>query len=216
MPRRVYPFSYLGMVALVLVLSLLLIANFEGERPRFSHFPFFLLGAGFMLIETKGITELGLTFGNTWQVIGVVIAAILVMAFLANCAVQWPRISSPIIPYVLLLVSLFTGWWIARSGGFPSTFAGRVATTIALTCPIFFSGIVFSTMLSTRGDVASVMGINLLGAMCGGLLEYNSMYFGFQFLYLLAAGTYLLGLMCELPRALSLEAAGVTTTKKAA
>jgi spermidine synthase len=216
MPRRVYPFSYLGMVALVLVLSLLLIANFEAERPRFSHFPFFLLGAGFMLIETKGITELGLTFGNTWQVIGVVIAAILVMAFLANCAVQWLRISSPIIPYVLLLVSLFAGWWIARSGGFPSTFAGRVATTIALTCPIFFSGIVFSTMLSTRGDVASVMGINLLGAMCGGLLEYNSMYFGFQFLYLLAAGTYLLGLMWELPRALSHEAAVVTTTKKAA
>ena len=27
-------------------------------------------GRGFMLIEAKGITELGLTFGNSWQVIG--------------------------------------------------------------------------------------------------------------------------------------------------
>ena len=31
--------------------------------------PFFLLGAGFMLVETKNITELGLGFGNSWQVI---------------------------------------------------------------------------------------------------------------------------------------------------
>ena len=27
--------------------------------------------------------------------------------------------------------------------------------------------------------------------MCGGLLEYNSMYFGFQFLYWLAIGLYI-------------------------
>ena len=34
------------------------------------------------------------------------------------------------------------------------------------------------------------MAANLFGAMCGGLLEYNSMYFGFQFLYWLAAALY--------------------------
>jgi len=197
MPRRVYPVSYLFMVALVLALSILLMTNFVGEEPRFSHFPFFLLGAGFMLIETKGITELGLTFGNTWQVIGVVIASILVMAFLANWVVQSLRISSPVISYLLLLTSLLAGWWIARSGGLPSNFEGRVGTALLLTCPIFFSGIVFSGLLKTRGDISSVMSMNLLGAMCGGLLEYNSMYFGFQFLYLLAAGIYLVGLLCE-------------------
>ena len=199
MPHRLYPVSYLVMVALVMSLSALLIANFVHEEPRFSYFPFFLLGAGFMLIETKGITELGLTFGNTWQVIGVVIASILVMAFLANCIVQWVRISRPVIPYLLLLTSLLAGWLVARGGGLPSSFEGRVGTTILLTCPIFFSGIVFSTLLRTRGDISSVMGMNLLGAICGGLLEYNSMYFGFQFLYLLAAGIYLLGLVCEFP-----------------
>jgi hypothetical protein len=32
--------------------------------------------------------------------------------------------------------------------------------------------------------------MNLMGATCGGILEYNSMYFGFQFLYLLAIGLY--------------------------
>jgi len=34
------------------------------------------------------------------------------------------------------------------------------------------------------------MAVNLLGAMFGGILEYNSMYFGFHFLYLLAVGLY--------------------------
>jgi hypothetical protein len=34
------------------------------------------------------------------------------------------------------------------------------------------------------------MSANLFGAMCGGLLEYNAMYFGFQTLYWLAVGLY--------------------------
>src|SRR5499427_6264454 len=76
MPKRIYPVSYLIMIVQVLVLSLFVGANFFSERPKFGHLPFFFLGAGFMLIETKGITEMGLTFGNTWQVIGIVIAGI--------------------------------------------------------------------------------------------------------------------------------------------
>jgi hypothetical protein len=37
--------------------------------------------------------------------------------------------------------------------------------------------------------------MNLLGAMVGGILEYNSMYFGFQSLYWLAAALYGAGLV---------------------
>jgi predicted MFS family arabinose efflux permease len=44
------------------------------------------------------------------------------------------------------------------------------------------------------------MSANLFGAMCGGLLEYNSMYFGFQFLYFIAAGLYLLAFIWEILR----------------
>jgi hypothetical protein len=198
MPARVYPFSYLVMVALVLALSLLLFFNFLPERTSSRNFPFFLLGAGFMLVETKGITELGLTFGNSWQVIGVVIAGIMVMAFLANMVVQRFAISRPLTWYGLLLAALAAGWWVARSGGLPSTAAGRVGTALLLTSPLFFSGIVFSTLLKVRGEIAGVMSANLFGAMCGGLLEYNSMYFGFRFLYLMAAGLYLLAFVWEL------------------
>jgi len=199
MPRRIYPVSYLIMTFQVLVLSLLFAGNFLNETPKFSQISFFFLGAGFMLVETKGITEMGLTFGNTWQVIGIVIAGILIMAFLGNCAVDWLKIKSPVVPYLFLWTTLAAGWWISRAGGFASTPIGRVETAVVLTCPLLFSGIVFSTLLSTRGQVSGIMAANLLGAICGGLLEYNSMYFGFRSLYLVAMVCYLIAFASELP-----------------
>jgi spermidine synthase len=197
MPRRIYPVSYLAMVFQILFLSVAVTANFFEEKPRFSHLSFFFLGMGFMLVETKGITEMGLTFGNTWQVIGFVIAGILTMAFLGNCAVQWLNIKRTTAPYLFLLATVALGWFVARSGGFASTPVGRLETAIVLTCPLFFSGIVFSTLLSHKGMVSGIMAMNLLGAICGGLLEYNSMYFGFQSLYVVAAGCYFLAFASE-------------------
>jgi hypothetical protein len=67
------------------IVSAYLFYSFTSARPRVSNASFFLFGAGFMLVETKGITELGLVFGNTWQVIGILISGILVMAFLQIC-----------------------------------------------------------------------------------------------------------------------------------
>jgi hypothetical protein len=198
MPRRVYPVSYVVMAVLVLALSLFMFSRFLDGRPQFGSAPFFFLGAGFMLIETKAITELGLLFGNSWQVIGIAIIGILVMAFLANWAVMRYTIERSLITYLLLLLSLAIGWWIAHTGGLPSTWLGRIGLAVVLTCPIFFSGILFSTWLRARGAISGMMAINLLGAMCGGLLEYNSMYFGFQFLYILAAGLYVLAILFEL------------------
>jgi spermidine synthase len=189
MPKRTYPVSYMAMIAVVLALSLVLIVSFT-EKPTAGNLPYFLLGAGFMLVETKGITEMGLAFGNTWQVIGIVIAGILVMAFLANWLVQSLKIERPFVPYVLLLGSLAAGLLVARSGGFASTSAGQLGTIVVLTSPLLFSGIVFSSLLATTRGVSGAMSANLFGAMCGGLLEYNAMYFGFQFLYWLAAALY--------------------------
>lgn len=102
------------------------------------------------------------------------------------------------IPYLLLFSTLAVGWYVARSGGFASTPLGRLETVIVLTLPLLFSGIVFSTLLSSKGQISGMIAMNLLGAMCGGLLEYNSMYFGFRFLYLMAMGCYLLAFIAEM------------------
>ena len=198
MPQRVYPASYLVMIFQILLLSLVLggsLLHLRAERLQLNQVPFFFLGVGFMLIETKGITEMGLTFGNTWQVVGVVIAGILVMAFLGNWAVSRIHIERPVIPFLLVLAALGIGWYVSRAGGFASTPAGRLETAVMLTCPLLFSGIVFSTLLSGRGQLSGTMAINLLGAICGGLLEYNSMYFGFQWLYLAAMVCYFLAFL---------------------
>jgi hypothetical protein len=179
------------MFILVLGLSGGFFANFLQNRPRISHASFFFLGAGFMLIETKAITEMGLTFGNTWLVIGIVIAGILIMAYLANAAVESFSIRRPMLPYLLLVASLGLGLYVAKSGGFSPTVGGKIATTVILTCPMFFSGIVFSSLLAGTRDLAGAMAANLFGAMVGGILEYNSMYFGFQSLYWIAMALYI-------------------------
>ncbi len=99
----------------------------------------------------------------------------------------WLR--SLVLPYVLLLASLLVGLMM-KGGGFLPTPLGRLLAVVVLTCPLFFSVMVFSTLLRSSDDVSGAMAANLLGAMCGGLLEYNAMYFGFQFLYWIALVLY--------------------------
>ena len=108
-----------------------------------------------MLVETKGITEMGLTFGNTWQVIGIVFAGILIMAFIGNCLVQGFNIRRPHLAYLFLLAALAAGWLAARSGGFASTVDG-CETAGLFSLPLLFSGIVFSTLLAARGHISGI------------------------------------------------------------
>jgi len=194
MPQRVYPSSYLWWAALMVVTSFVVYSAFVGSRPRTADLPFFFLGAGFMLVETKGIAELGLAFGNTWQVVGVVIGAILTMAWIGNWIVGRLPVRRPWMPWLLLLASLLLGLLFVRTGGIAPTTAGRWTSVVLLTCPLLFSGIVFSTVLSGSAEASSALGVNLLGAIAGGVLEYNAMYFGFQSLYWLAAAVYGTGL----------------------
>ena len=195
MPLRIYPTSYMLMVGILIVVSLLCVKQIvprSGEKLSASCF---FLGAGFMLVETKGITELGLNFGNTWMVISVVITSILLMAFLANLTVS--KLGTPhlLITYGLLIGSLFAGFFFAQIDLTVLPFAlGKICMAFLLTVPLFFSGIAFSTELLRHTQVPSALSSNLMGAMLGGFLEYNSMYFGFRNLYLLAIGIYCLAL----------------------
>ncbi|MBP7864350.1 MAG: hypothetical protein KA419_00260 [Acidobacteria bacterium] len=194
MPRRVYPVSYIWMILLIVLISLTLFFSFMDERPKSNLLPFFFMGCGFMLVETKAITELGLVFGNTWQVIGVVIAAILGMAFLANVAVSKMRRRWPMAAFCLIILSLIGGVSILYSGGYSASPWGQIIALIVLTSPMFFSGIAFSSLIADTHSISGAMAVNMFGAMCGGLLEYNSMYFGFGFLYWIAMAFYLMAM----------------------
>ena len=191
MPHRTYPVSYVIMLLVLLTLSAGFIRFWRvGGAGSFS-FPCFFLGAGFMLVETKGITEMALVSGSTWMVISIVIAAILVMAFLANLAVIKGLVPPRPVTYGLLVAAVLAGMFL--SGQLPDlvpTWAAPLAMMVMLTIPLFFSGFAFSFELKRCGSVPAALSANLLGSMLGGFLEYNSMYFGFKSLYLAAVVMY--------------------------
>lgn len=193
MKARVYPISYLPAIALMFFLTVLLGRRIllRGEF-RMGSVGFFFLGAGFMLIETKAITELGLLFGSTWVVIAIVIIAVLTMAFLANLAVELFGLRRVYLYYPMLIMAIIFAYFFYGTPFFKDYATHRVLSVAVLTFPIFFSGIIFSTQLSQSDvNVSQALGYNILGALFGGLVEYNSMYFGFSFLFILAALMYL-------------------------
>jgi hypothetical protein len=204
MVKRVYPVSYLPALGIILMLTLMTGRRLIfGSQFRASSMVFFFLGSAFMLLETKAITELGLLFGNTWMVVAVVIVAILTMAFFANLAVERRQFRSVAPLYAVLLTATLLAY-----ASYGVTFTGNYAlqkllSVVILTIPLLFSGMVFSTELARSDvDVSQALGYNILGALFGGLLEYNSMYFGFSFLFLLAAGMYLAAMVVShLPKA---------------
>lgn len=193
MPKKIWPKSYFIIIMIIFISSFFFIdRTVRIDKKNFS-FTCFFLGAGFMLIETKGITELALLYGSNWFVVSIVIAFILIMAFFANLLVLKNYKIKISVVYFLILSSLMLGYYVTFLDltNIPS-FLLKILFPSILTIPIFFSGIAFSKQLSQEKFVGIALSSNILGAIFGGLLEYNSMYFGFRSLYLLGFAMYFL------------------------
>jgi len=196
MVERAYPFTYMIALGMILLLSYFFVRKTIGFSDPIdrNYLPFFFLGAGFMLVETKAITELGLHLGGTWLVIAAAIMLVLIMAFLANLIVTRTarRLAGP--AYLGLFVSLLVGYGLAISHGqwmFGPPVLQLMLSCFVLTIPLFFAGIIFSSLIGeAKINISTAFSYNLMGALFGGVMEYNSMYFGFAFLYLLALGFY--------------------------
>jgi SAM-dependent methyltransferase len=198
--ERTYPLSYAAMNLVLLAVSGWLVQRRLG-LPRLwqaESGTLFFLGAGFMLIETRGITELGLVFGNTWSVVAVVVVGILLMGFAANL---WVLLRGPVSPrraFALLGGGLLLGLAVTRlSSAGVAVPLPRLVLPVVLTLPLFFAGLIFSSLLSGRRHLGPALSANLLGAMLGGLLEYNSMYWGYSSLYPLGMALYALAFCCQ-------------------
>ena len=196
MVERAYPFTYMIALGMILLLSYLFVRKTIGfsDPVDRSYLPFFFLGAGFMLVETKAITELGLHLGGTWLVIAAAIMLVLIMAFLANLIVTRTARGLAGPAYLGLFVSLLVGYGLAISHGqwmFGPPVVQLMLSCFVLTIPLFFAGIIFSSLIGeAKINISTAFSYNLMGALFGGVMEYNSMYFGFAFLYLLALGFY--------------------------
>jgi len=213
MVERTYPVTYMIALGMVLLLSYVFVRKTIGFTDPIdrSYLPFFFLGSGFMLVETKAITELGLHLGGTWFVIAAAILLVLTMAFLANLMVTRTarKLAGP--AYLGLFVSLVVGYALATSHGqwtFGPPLMQLALSCLVLTVPLFFAGIVFSSLISEAEiNISTAFAYNLMGALFGGVMEYNSMYFGFAFLYLLALGFYSLAWVFSLKSSLLLQPA---------
>jgi SAM-dependent methyltransferase len=212
MPTDDWPFLYLraplipalnlrGM-AIVAVLSVAILFLFAPVRRLRPNGQMFFLGAGFMLLETKGVVHMALLFGATWMVNSIVFAAILTMILASNLYVvaARPRRLWPF--YLLLLVALLANcvipmdWFLAL----PEPYKAIGSCTIVF-LPVLFAGVVFATTFrsSTQPDVD--FGSNVAGIILGGLSEYCSLIVGFQNLIWIAIGYYLLSALLR-PKAL--------------
>jgi hypothetical protein len=58
--------------------------------------------------------------------------------------------------------------------------------------PIFFAGVIFAASFKRSANADSAFGMNVAGAMMGGLAEYSSMAVGFKYVVLIALLFYAL------------------------
>ena len=187
MPKKIYPISYFIIVIVLMASSFFFLKNFTPLKRNNFSFTCFFLGAGFMLIETKCITEFAKIFGTTWLVNAFVISTILLMAFFANYLVIKKIKINLFLNYFLIFLSIFFGYYLFTKTNLSLDI---IFYPLILTLPILFSGIAFSREILKIESTSQALFANILGAMFGGFLEYNSMYFGLSSLYLLAIVLY--------------------------
>ncbi|UCF20261.1 MAG: hypothetical protein JSU87_02310 [Gemmatimonadota bacterium] len=190
--RRTLPAVYMEGLALVLLFSVLLVALAGGRQVRgAADHQMFLLGLGFLLLETKSVTEMSLLFGSTWGVNLLVFSSILLMILLANWLVL-ARGNVSLRPVLLaLLASLIAGYAIpVRALVGSSATLEWILGGLFLALPLFFAALTFATLFKERQNSVRALGYNLFGAAVGGVLEYSVMVLGVKALYLIAAAAY--------------------------
>jgi len=189
----VFPWGYVVVLGFLLAIAAVATPRAFGRAALGADFDLvlFLMGAAFLLIETRGVTALSLLFGSTWLVNAAVFAGILAMALVGNEAVIRLRSTQPL-PWLLgLLASVALLWALPPSAltGLPIVARGVVGGLIN-GLPVGFAGVVVSMLLARSKNPTASLGSNLLGAVVGGCLEYLSMVAGLRALALLAFALY--------------------------
>ncbi|HVS51863.1 MAG TPA: methyltransferase domain-containing protein [Opitutaceae bacterium] len=190
----VFPWGYVAVLGCVLVVALIAArAVFGVGAGGAFDWPLFLMGAAFLLIETRGVTSLALLVGSTWIVNSAVFGGILVMVLAANLAVERWRWREPA-PWFLALFAATALLWafpLAWLEGWPlpvRAAAGGLLTGLPIGC----AGVIVPMLLARAAEPTRALGANLLGAVLGGCLEYLSIYAGLRATALLALVLYLL------------------------
>jgi hypothetical protein len=192
--NRAIPGHYLVAIGALVLFSLLALGAVQrggADRLDRQQLHFFLLGAAFLLMETKSIADCSLYFGATWFVTTVVTAGILLMVLLANLAAQALG-TIRLWFYLPLLAALLVQLIVPREWVLAWSFEARLLWVLVfIPLPVFFAGLVFSTTFARAAVPSACLGANLIGATLGGFVEYGSMLVGYRVLHLVVCAFYL-------------------------
>ncbi|HEX7218314.1 MAG TPA: hypothetical protein VF280_03760 [Burkholderiales bacterium] len=188
------PWAPLGQgMAAIALLSLALLVAFAPRARLRPNWQMFFLGAGFMLLETKGVVHMALLFGGTWVVNSVVFFAILVMILAANLYVQKFPPGRMRIWYGLLLAALLVNVLVPMNAFLSlAPLARTLASCAVVFVPVFFAGVIFAAAFRDSREPDRDFGWNVAGIILGGLSEQLSLVLGFSLLLLVAMAYYLL------------------------
>ena len=195
---RTIPGDYLIVIGAILGVTLLGLRGVRRGAWQPGDWHAFFLGLGFLLLETKSISDCSLYFGATWLVTTIVVAGILVMVLLANVIAT--RVPSSRLWYLPLFGTLMAvglvphEWVLSLDYGFR-----LVWSLVVVPSPIFFAGIIFSTSLRRAAAAGSFFGANLIGAVAGGFCEYLGMATGSSVLTWLVVAAYLASALARFP-----------------
>jgi SAM-dependent methyltransferase len=190
-------YALLLFVAVVVPVLLMVFSKADAKISKPDWGVMFFLGLGFMLMETKSITQLSLLFGATWLVSSVVILFVLVFAFGANTLASTRDFKSIGWLYAGLVLSLAFGYfWQMPTAGTEHPWLGAFITCAVACLPVFFGSFIFSICFKRATSNIAFLSANLIGVAIGGLTENICMFSGIKFLGILALFIYGLAYVC--------------------
>ncbi|HYK94731.1 MAG TPA: spermidine synthase [Candidatus Dormibacteraeota bacterium] len=183
----------LGFALLIGLLGVLGAAKAGGTAIRRFSPHFFVLGAAFLLLETRSLVSFSLLFGSTWLVNALAFFAILASVLLAIFVNARLRIRRAALLYGLLFVALAIAYVLPPESLLidPPWLRYLLAGVVAF-APVFLANLVFTYSFRDTRTADMAFASNLLGAMVGGALEYVALLTGYRFLLVVVAALYLL------------------------
>lgn len=192
-----FPKLYLITLAGILLISLLAVRVIGGPfRSMRPYADLFFMGSAFMLLETKNVASFALLFGTTWFVNALVFGGVLITVL---CAVEVTRrVKTPPLPVVFAAIaaSLVLAWLVQPDLLLTLPVVPRLlAATVLAFLPIFLANVAFAKRFAQSSDSPSAFGINLLGSIVGGCLEYAALLVGYNNLLLVTGLLYLVAFL---------------------
>lgn len=193
------PSIYLWALGGILLVSLLLVRGFGGPlRAMRPYADLFFMGAAFLLLETKNIATFANLFGTTWVVNAMVFGGVLLIVLAAVETTRRFRTPPLRVVFALIAVSLAIAWAVPADALLGLPFWPRLAIAVLLAfVPIYLANIAFAKRFAAADDSQSAFGVNLLGAIVGGCLEYSALLTGYRNLLLVVAVLYLLAFVLK-------------------